>query len=45
MPKTFFPKFAGGSVTAAERMLEDVVTQAKAAVVGKHPARQLRQSE
>jgi len=34
---TFFPKFAGGSVTAAERMLADVVTQAKAAVVGKHP--------
>ena len=34
--KTFFPKFAGGSVTVAERMLEDVVTQAKAAVVGKY---------
>ena len=34
--KTFFPKFAGGSITVAERMLEDVVTQAKAAVVGKH---------
>jgi len=33
---TFFPKFAGGSVTVAERMLEEVVTQAKAAVVGKH---------
>jgi membrane protease subunit HflC len=35
--KTFFPKFAGGSVAAAERMLEDIVTQAKTAVVGKHP--------
>jgi membrane protease subunit HflC len=35
--KAFFPKFAGGSTTAAERMLEDIVTQAKAAVVGKHP--------
>jgi len=34
---TFFPKFAGGSVTAAERMLEDIVGQAKAAVIGKHP--------
>ncbi len=34
--KTFFPKFAGGSVTVAERMIEEVVTQAKAAVVGKH---------
>jgi membrane protease subunit HflC len=34
--KTFFPKFAGGSVTVAERMLEDVVTQAKTAVVGKY---------
>ena len=35
--KTFFPKFAGGSIAAAERMLGDIVTQAKAAVVGKHP--------
>ena len=34
--KTFFPKFAGGSVTVAERMLEEVVTQAKVAVVGKY---------
>ena len=34
--KTFFPKFAGGSVTVAERMIAEVVTQAKAAVVGKH---------
>jgi len=35
--KTFFPKFAGGSTAVAERMLEDIVSQAKAAVVGKHP--------
>ena len=35
--KTFFPKFAGGSTVVAERMLEDIVSQAKAAVVGKHP--------
>lgn len=34
---TFFPKFAGGSVAAAERMLEDVVGQAKSSVAGKHP--------
>lgn len=33
----FFPKFAGGSVAAAERMLEDIVGQAKIAVIGKHP--------
>jgi membrane protease subunit HflC len=35
-PKTFFPKFAGGSTVAAERMLDDIVSQAKTAVVGKH---------
>lgn len=35
--KAFFPKFAGGSTLAAERLLEDIVTQAKTAVVGKHP--------
>ena len=35
--KTFFPKFAGGSTVVAERMLEDIVSQAKTAVVGKHP--------
>lgn len=33
----FFPKFKGGSVADAERNLKDIVTQAKAAVVGKHP--------
>jgi membrane protease subunit HflC len=35
--KVFFPKFKGGSINEAERKLEDIVTQAKAAVVGKHP--------
>jgi membrane protease subunit HflC len=35
--KAFFPKFAGGSTAVAERLIEDIVTQAKAAVVGKHP--------
>jgi membrane protease subunit HflC len=35
--KTFFPKFAGGSTVVAERMLEDIVSNAKVAVVGKHP--------
>lgn len=34
--KVFFPKFKGGSVLEAERKLEDMVTAAKAAVVGKH---------
>lgn len=33
----FFPRFAGGSITIAERTLEDIVSQAKSAVVGKHP--------
>lgn len=35
--KAFFPKFAGGSTVAAQRMLKDIVSQAKIAVVGKHP--------
>ena len=34
---TFFPKFAGGSVPAAQRMLESMLRSAKSAVVGKHP--------
>lgn len=34
--KLFFPKFAGGSVSAAERMLEGILRSAKSAVVGKH---------
>ena len=33
----FFPKFKNGSVKEAERNLRDIVTAAKAAVVGKHP--------
>jgi membrane protease subunit HflC len=34
--KLFFPKFAGGSVSAAEHMLEGLLRSAKSAVVGKH---------
>ncbi len=37
MPRIFSPKFKGGSVADAERNLKEIVTQAKAAVVGKHP--------
>jgi membrane protease subunit HflC len=33
----FFPKFAGGSVPAAQRMLESMLRSAKSAVIGKHP--------
>jgi modulator of FtsH protease HflC len=33
---TFFPKFAGGSVPAAQRMLESMLRSAKSAVVGRH---------
>lgn len=35
--KAFFPKFAGGSVTAAQQMLESMLRSAKSAVIGKHP--------
>ena len=36
--KAFFPKFKDGSISAAESsMLKDIISQAKAAVVGKHP--------
>jgi membrane protease subunit HflC len=35
-PKTFFPKFADGSVAAAERMLDGLLRSAKSAVVGRH---------
>src|SRR6478609_1233482 len=35
--QAFFPKFKNGSVKEAERNLRDIVTAAKAAVVGKHP--------
>ena len=34
--KEFFPKFAGGSVEAAQRQLETMLGSAKAAVIGKH---------
>ena len=34
--KEFFPKFAGGSVVAAQRQLETMLRSAKAAVIGKH---------
>jgi modulator of FtsH protease HflC len=33
---TFFPKFAGGSVPAAQRMLESIMRSAKDAVIGQH---------
>ena len=35
--KLFFPKFAGGSVPAAQRLLESMLRSAKSAVIGKHP--------
>ena len=34
--KEFFPKFAGGSVEAAQRQLETMLRSAKSAVIGKH---------
>ncbi len=34
--KAFFPKFAGGSVPAAQAMLESILRSAKSAVIGKH---------
>lgn len=36
-PKLFFPKFAGGSVAEAEKVLESIVRSAKNEIVGKHP--------
>jgi membrane protease subunit HflC len=33
---TFFPKFAGGSVPAAQRMLESTLRSAKSAVISRH---------
>jgi membrane protease subunit HflC len=36
-PVAFFPKFAGGSVTEAERALQEIVRDAKSAVIGEHP--------
>ena len=34
--KSFFPKFAGGSVPAAQRMLESMLRSAKSAIIGRH---------
>jgi membrane protease subunit HflC len=36
-PKLFFPKFANGSVTLAENILESLVRSVKNEVVGSHP--------
>jgi membrane protease subunit HflC len=36
-PAAFFPKFAGGSVTEAERALDGIIRDAKNAVIGQHP--------
>jgi modulator of FtsH protease HflC len=36
-PAAFFPKFAGGSVADAERALQEIIRDAKSAVIGKHP--------
>lgn len=37
-PTAFFPKFAGGSVTnAGERALQEIIRDAKSAVIGQHP--------
>jgi modulator of FtsH protease HflC len=36
-PAAFFPKFAGGSVSEAERALQEIIRDAKSAVVGGHP--------
>ncbi len=35
-PEVFFPKFAGGSVVEARKMLENLVRNAKGVVVGRH---------
>jgi len=35
-PQAFFPKFRGGSVVEAERMLESILRSAKNSVVGRH---------
>ncbi len=35
-PKSFFPKFAGGSVAEAEKILGDLIRHAKTSTVGKH---------
>jgi membrane protease subunit HflC len=43
--KEFFPKFAGGSVEAAQRQLETMLRSAKAAVIGKHSLSDLVNSD
>lgn len=35
--EVFFPRFAGGSVSQAEKVLEGMVRSAKSAVIGQHP--------
>jgi membrane protease subunit HflC len=35
--EVFFPRFAGGSVSEAEKILEGMISSAKKAVIGKHP--------
>jgi membrane protease subunit HflC len=36
-PQAFFPKFANGSISEAEKKLEGLLRSAKSAVVGRHP--------
>jgi len=36
-PQLFFPRFAGGSVVEAQKILEGLLRSSKSAVVGKHP--------
>jgi membrane protease subunit HflC len=43
--KAFFPKFAGGSVSAAQRMLESTLRSAKSAVISKHALAELVNSD
>jgi membrane protease subunit HflC len=39
--QSFFPKFAGGSMSAAQRMLESTLRSAKSAVISKHTLSEL----
>ncbi len=43
--KEFFPKFAGGSVVAAQMQLENMIRSAKAAAIGKHTLADLVNSD
>src|ERR1051326_9089050 len=36
-PEAFFPKFAGGSIAEAEKVLQGLLRSAKTDVTGKHP--------